>query len=187
MRDRNVDDISDVHQRQPRRAVRHDARADDTGLVAGDGIVGQGRAALVGVDNLAVRHESELDECLKTVAYAAHKPASAVEQVGNGIAYLRAAEECGYELTRAVGLVAAREAAGDEYRLRLAYRVRKCLGAEADAVCCAVVYDHDACVCACILDSLCRVVLAVSTREYGDEHGGTHRAYGGCAAFAERA
>ena len=84
-------------------------------LVAADGVEGQGGAGLVGVDDLAVGHQTQLDQRLEAVADAAasDRPGcssrSVTRLLDGGVA-----EERGDELAGAVRLVAAGEAAGDE-------------------------------------------------------------------------
>ena len=103
--------------------------------MACDVIKGKCRAGLVGVRNSTEWNEAELDERLEAVADTAHKSVASVEKLGYGVLDRCSAEERGDELTRAVGLVAAREAAGNEYRLRLAYLLCKEVGATLDALC----------------------------------------------------
>ena len=89
--------------------------AYQAGLVPADGVEGQGGAMLVGVDDLPVGHQAQLDEGLEAVADAQHQAVPVFQQVMDLILQLlRIAEEGGDELGRAVGLVAAGEAAGEE-------------------------------------------------------------------------
>ena len=100
-------DVSDVGESQPWRLVRSDPYSDDPRLVACDSVVCQCRAVLVSVDDLAVRHESELDESLESVADTAHESVPVVEEVCYSILDLSVAEECSDEFCRTIRLVSA--------------------------------------------------------------------------------
>ena len=124
------DGVNVAHLRpcQPRRAVGSDAGPHQTGLVAADGVEGQGGAGLVGVDDLTVGDKTQLDERLETVADAQHQAVPVFQQVHGGVPHLRVAEKGGNEFGGAVRLIAAGEAAGDENDLA----VPGCLGETAD-------------------------------------------------------
>ena len=117
MRDRHGIYVTDLSQREPRRFVRRNAGAHYSRLVARDGVEGERRAIFVRVDYLAVGDESELYQRLEAVADSAHESAPVFKQVGDSLFYRGVSEECRDELSAAVRLVAAGEAAGDKYHL----------------------------------------------------------------------
>ena len=91
---------------------------DDAALVAVDVVEGQGGAVLIGVDDLAVGHQTQLDQRLEAVADTQHQTVAVVQMGGDLFLDLGVAEEGGDELGGAVGLVAAGEAAGDLVTMR---------------------------------------------------------------------
>ena len=48
--------------------------------MAADGVVGQGGAGLIGVDDLAKGHEAQLDKGLEAVADTQHQPVPLVQE-----------------------------------------------------------------------------------------------------------
>ena len=82
-----------------------------------DGIKGQRGAGVIGVDDLAVGHQSQLDQGLETVADAAHQAIPLFQQLHDLLLNGRIPEESGDELGGAIGLIAAGEAAGNEDHL----------------------------------------------------------------------
>ena len=85
-------------------------------VIAGDGA------------DIAVGHQTQLDEGLEAVADAQHQSVPVFQQLHGGVGHLGVAEEGGDELGGAVGLVAAGEAAGDEDDLTLAGGLGEALG-----------------------------------------------------------
>ena len=57
VRNRHAVDLADFSQGKPRGLVGGNARAHDAGLVAGDGVKAQGRAAFIRVDDFAIGYE----------------------------------------------------------------------------------------------------------------------------------
>ncbi|MBQ5902782.1 MAG: V-type ATP synthase subunit A, partial [Alistipes sp.] len=112
--DGDIDDVANVHQAQPGRLGGSNPGLNDTALVACDGVEGQGGAVCIGVDDLAVGYQAQLDQCLEAVADTAHQTVAVVQQLFNLLLDSGVAEESSDELCGAVGLVAAGEAAGDE-------------------------------------------------------------------------
>ena len=91
------------------------------------------------------------------------------KQVGDSLFYRGVSEECRDELSAAVRLVAAGEAAGDEYHLRGAKLVCKFFDAAADAVRAEVVYNFLSGL-ARASPFLCAVIFAVCAGECRNEH-----------------
>ena len=168
--DRNGNDVADFAFCEPRGLVGSDAGADDAGLVTADGVERQRRAGFVGVDDLTVGNEAQLDECLEAVADTCHQTVAVVKQIGDRFLDSACTEECRDELTRAVRFVTAGEAAGNEDDLGLADLLCK----DIDGLCngCAgeVVDDEDFGFDACIGKCLCGVEFTVGTREDGDQN-----------------
>ena len=73
VRDGDAMDIADLDVVKPRREVRRDARRDHAGDVTAERVVRERRRAVRKVADLAVRHETELDERLEPVADAEHE------------------------------------------------------------------------------------------------------------------
>ena len=91
----HIVNLPDLGTCQPRRFVGANPCAHDLGLVAGNVIVGQGGAGVIGVDDLAVGHKTQLDQCLEAVADAQHQTVPAFQQAGDLLLDLRIAEEGG--------------------------------------------------------------------------------------------
>ena len=104
---------------EPRGEARCHAGAHQAALVAADGVERQRRAFGGHRHDIAVRHQSELDERLEAVADAEHQTVAIVQQVAHGLGHGRGAEECGDELGGAVRLVATGEAARNHDDLAL--------------------------------------------------------------------
>ena len=115
--DGNIHHIAHIHHAQPGALIGCDPGTDDPALVAADGVEGQSGAGIIGVDDLAVGNQTQLDQCLEAVADTAHQAIPLLQQLGDSFLDGRVAEECGDELCGAIGLVAAGEAAGDEDHL----------------------------------------------------------------------
>ena len=73
MGNRHGMDISYLAVHQPWGLVGSDPCAHQHGLMAADGIKGQGRAAAVGIDDLAERNQTQLNQRLESVADTAHQ------------------------------------------------------------------------------------------------------------------
>ena len=86
--------------------------------MASDRVVCQRRTVFICVYDLAVRHETELDQRLEAVAYAADQSVSVVKQVCDRILDLFVSEESSDELRRSIRLISSGETAGYEYHLR---------------------------------------------------------------------
>ena len=85
--------------------------------MAADQVEGQGGTVLVHGPDLAVGHQSQLDQGLEAVADAQHQAVPVFEQVVDRVGEPGIAEEGADELGGAVGLVAAGEAAGQDDHL----------------------------------------------------------------------
>ena len=68
------------------------------GLMAVDDVVGQGRAACIGGDDLTVWHQTQLDQSLEAVADTAHQTVAVLEQLHHRLGDCRVAEEGSDEL-----------------------------------------------------------------------------------------
>ena len=99
--------VAHVGQRQPGGLVGGDPGADDTALVAGDVVEGQGGAGLVGVDDLAVGNQTQLDQRLEAVADAAYQAVPLLQKGGDALLDGGVAEERGDKLAGAVRRAAA--------------------------------------------------------------------------------
>ena len=156
--------------RQPRGQIGRDASAHQTALVAADGVKGQRGRIGRGVDDVTIGHQTELDQSLEAVADAQHQTVAGLEQVADCLGDLGSAEERRDELGGAVGLVAAREAAGDHDDLACTDATGKLVGALGDGLGREVV-DHEGVGlgtgCA---EGAGAVVLAVVAGEHGDDH-----------------
>ncbi len=87
-------------------------------------------------------HQAQLDQRLEAVADAQHQAIAGLEQVADRLGDLGSAEERRDELGGAVGLVAAREAAGDHDDLACTDAAGKLVGALGDGLGREVV-DHE--------------------------------------------
>ena len=171
--DRHGVDVTDIGAGQPGGLVGADTGADQLGLVAADDVVGQGGAGLVGVDDLTEGHQTQLDESLEAVADTQHQTVAVIQQVSHLGLDGGIAEEGGNELGGAVGLVAAREAAGDEDHIGLRQLGGHSLHAPRHVVGGEVADDHDLGISTRTLQSLGGIVLAVGAGEHGDQGLGT--------------
>ena len=97
--------------------------------MAADDVVGERREISVGVHDLAIGNETELDERLEAVAHAEHQTVALFEEVRDLLLDRGVAEERRDELGTAVGLVAAGEAAGDDDDLAILDGLGKALDA----------------------------------------------------------
>ena len=158
---------------EPRRQVAADAGANQAALVTADLVEGQRGRVGGGVDDVAVRHQAQLDECLEAVADAQHKAVAGLQQVANRLGDLGCAEERGDELGGTVWLVAAGEAARDHDDLGLADAAGQLTGGLGDVLGREVVDDEDVCFGAGGTERARGVVLAVVAGEDGDDHAGT--------------
>ena len=80
--DGDIDNVAHIHQAQPGALHGGDAGMNDAALVAADVVEGQGGAGLIGIDDLAVGNQTQLDQCLETVADTAHQTVTVVQQIG---------------------------------------------------------------------------------------------------------
>ena len=156
--------------RQPRGQVGRDAGAHQTALVATDGVERQRGRIGRGVDDVAVGHQAELDQGLEAVADAQHQAIAGLEQVADCLGDLGSAEERRDELGRAVGRVAAREAAGDHDDLACADAAGKLVGALGDGLGREVVDHEGVGLGTGGTEGAGAVVLAVVAGEHGDDH-----------------
>ena len=138
--------------------------------MAADGVERQRGRIGRGVDDVTVGHQTELDQGLEAVADAQHQTIAGLEQVADGLGDLGGAEERRDELGGAVGLVAAREAAGDHDDLALADAAGKLMGALGDGLGREVVDHEGVGLGAGGAEGTGAVVLAVVAREHGDDH-----------------
>lgn len=69
--------------------------------MSGNGIKGQSRAMLIGIDNFSEGYETKLYKSLESVANSAHKSVAAVEKLGYTLLNFGVAEKGGYEFTAA--------------------------------------------------------------------------------------
>ncbi len=134
-----------------------------------DIVIGERGAVFVGIDDLTVRNEPELNERLKSVADAAHQSVASVEKSFRLLFDLRPAEERRDELARSVGLVSARKAAGDKYDLTLFDLLCEFLARTRDLVRRAVSYNEDLRLRARVLERFGGIVLAVRAGKYRNE------------------
>ena len=170
MRDGHVDHVTDLNALQPGRKVRANTGANHARLVSADGVVGQRGAILIGVDDLTVRHKTKLDQRLEAVTDTCHQTVTVVQQIADLLLDCRIAEEGGNELTRAVGLVAARKAAGQEDDLGLAAKLCKLLNRAFNALTRQIIDDKYLSLGTRIGKCLCAVIFTVCTREDGNNH-----------------
>ena len=168
--DRNVINVANVGEREPGRHIGRDTSSYDLGLVARDIVEGKGGTGLVGVNDLSVRNKTKLNERLEAVTDTAHKTVALIKKLGHSALNLSTAEECGNELTGAVGLVTAGEAAGNEDSLGLTDLLSEGLCASADTLFGEVVDNEDLGLCTCISYRLGRIELAVCAGEYGNKN-----------------
>ena len=152
---------------QPGAAGGCNAGAHQHALVAADGVEGQGR--VIGRDgaDIAVGHQTQLDQGLEAVADAQHQTVAVLQQVADRLGDRRAAEEGGDELGAAVRLVAAGETAGQHHDLALANGLDQCLAAGGNVRRGQVADDQDLRVSTGAGKGLGGVVLTVGTGEHG--------------------
>ena len=125
---------------------------------------------LIGIDNFSEGHKTQLYKSLESVANSAHKSVAAVEKLGYTLLNFGVAEKGGYEFTAAVGLVAARKTAGNEYHLSVGYFVGKGFDAVLNSLGRQVVYDKYLGFSACVGNGLCAVEFTVCAGEGGNEN-----------------
>ena len=163
-------DVADRSLGQPRGEVGGHARADQSALVAADGVEGQRRAGVGHRHDVAVRHQTQLDERLEAVADAEHQAVAVLQQVTHGLGDGRRAEERGDELGGTVRLVAAGEAARNHHDLALVDLIDQRLRGFGDGGRCQVVDDQRGHVGAGALEGGGGIILAVVAREHRDHH-----------------
>lgn len=112
VRDGNFENLAHVGVTHPGRLRRGNADVRNGGLVAANLVIRQRRRVLVGVYDVAKRHEAQLDERLESVANAEHEAVSVVEKVVDCFFQARIFEKRNDELGRSVGLVSSRETPG---------------------------------------------------------------------------
>ena len=190
MGDGDAVDLPHLGLAEPGGLVGGHPHPDDPGLVPGDGVEGQGGAGFIGVDDPAVGHQTQLNQGLEAVAYAADQAVPPLQQLGDALTDGGGAEEGGDELAGAVRLVATGEAAGDEDHLALGQRLGEALHAAGNAVGAEIVDDQDLRLCPRVPHGLGSVILAVGAGEDGDQHPGLCHLHGGggsaLAAVAEQ-
>ena len=138
--------------------------------MATDGVERQRGRIGRGVDDVAVGHQTELDQGLEAVADAQHQAVAGLEQVADCLGDLGSAEERRDELGGAIGLVAAREAAGDHDDLACTDAAGKLVGAFGDGLGREVVDHEGVGLGAGGAESAGAIVLAVVAGEHGDYH-----------------
>ena len=174
----HIVDIAHLGQAQPGALVGGHPGSYNPALMAADGVEGQGGAGVIGVDDLAVGHQTQLDEGLEAVADAAHQAVPVIQELHHLLLDGRIPEKGGDELGGAVGLVAAGEAAGQEDHLAVS-DFFDCLLHASCHVLGGQVPDHQNLrLSARRLHRPGGVVLAVGAGEHGNQHlglGALHR------------
>ena len=148
---------------------------DVPALMAADVVEGQGGTGLLHGPDLAVGRQAQLDQGLEAVADAQHQAVAVFEQVVDSVGKPGVAEEGADELGRAVGLVAAGEAAGQHHELGRPDGGLQRLGRLGQQVARQVAHHHDLRLHARPQTGLGGVVLAVGTRKHGDHRLGPGR------------
>ena len=157
----------------PRGVDGGHAGGDVLGLVAADQVEGQGRAAVVHVSDLAIGHQTQLDQRLEAVADAQHQAVAVFQQVMHRVLDAGIAEEGGDELAGALGLVAAGEAAGQNDHLGALDGLLQRLGRLGQQVVGQVAHHQDLRLDAGAQAGVGGVVLAVRAGEHRDDRTGT--------------
>ena len=154
--------------------------------MAANGIEGQGRAVFICVDDLSIGDQTQLDEGLKSVADAADQTVAPLQQLGDSLADLCVAEEGGDELSGAVRLIAAGEAAGNEDHLAFLQAFGKGIDAAGNAFGGKVVHHEDLRFRSRVTHGTGAVNLTVGAGESGDQDTGLCRPNGGGNAGRSR-
>ena len=178
MGDGHIVDVAHLGQAQPGGLVGSHPGADNAALVPPDGIEGQGGAGCIGVDDLAVGYQPQLDQGLEAIANAAHQAVPVLQQPHDLLLDGRIPEEGGDELGGAVGLVAAGEAAGNEDHLAVPDALGHILHGPGHIIGGQVPDDGDIRLCPRGQNGPGRIVLAVGAGEDGDQDlglGGLYR------------
>ena len=111
--------LAHLGAREPGTQVGGHPGAHQAGLVAANGVVGQGGTIGVGVQDLTIGQETQLDEGLEAVANTQHQTVPLLQQRRDLFLNGGIAEKGGDEFGGAVRLIPAGEAAGEENHLRL--------------------------------------------------------------------
>ena len=109
--------LAGLAQAEPRRLVRNNASGHDLGNVATNIVEGQGRRSASHIANLAIGHQTQLDQSLEAVANAQHQAVAILQQIADSSLDARIAEHSSNELATAVRLVASTEATGNHHDL----------------------------------------------------------------------
>ena len=83
--DGDIDHVAHLPSGQPGGAVGGDAGTDNAGLVPADDVEAQGGAGVVGVNDLAVGDQTQLDEGLEAVADTQHQAVPVFQQLHGGL------------------------------------------------------------------------------------------------------
>ena len=145
---------------------------DVPALVPADEVEGQGGAGVVGLADLAIGDQPQLDQRLEAIADAQHQPVPVFQQVMNRVGELGVTQEGDDELGRAVRLVSAGEAAGENHHLAAADGGGQLVGGLAEHLGVQVAHHHDLRLDARLEAGVSGVVLAVGAREHGDDRPG---------------
>ncbi len=164
--------IAHVATRKPRRQARCNARAHKTALMAANGVVGERGTGVVHGANVAEGHKTQLHQRLETIANAHHKAVTHLQQFAHSLGNLGRAEECRDELGRAVGLVAAREAARQHDYLAATDGLYQRGSAFCNALGREVIYYKHLGLRTCALEGARGIVFAVGARENGNDYAG---------------
>ena len=170
MGDSNRVHVADLYVVEPRREIRSHLRAHHAGDVAAQRIVRKRRRFLREIADLAVGHEAELDERLKTVADAEHEAVAALQQAHDLLRDTRIAEHGRDELAGAVRLVTAGETAREHDDVGGADAFDDGLHRLLDSLRREVAHDQRLRLGACALPGPRRIILAVRAGKYGDEY-----------------
>ena len=165
VRDRYAVDVTRLRVCKPWRHVRSHTDVDDLRLVASDRVEGKRRTVLIGITDLTVRYETELDEGLEAVADTEHKTIPLVQHIHGCVLHGLVPEEGGDELRRAVRLVTTGETTRDEDHLRLGDPLRYLLDGITDVLLRHIAYDDDLRIESGVGAGLRRIILTVVARE----------------------
>ncbi len=166
----HIENVARIGVLQPGAHVGSHAGPYDLRLMPTDGVEGQCRTVHIRIPDLAVGHKSQLDERLEAVADTDHETVPLIQELHGLLAHCLVPEEGGNELSRAIRLITAGEAARNEDHLGFCkLSCHLCYGL-CDVLTRHVPHHHDLRLQAGITAGLGRVVLTVVAREDRNQH-----------------
>ena len=168
MADGNGVDVAGRTARKPWRQRGCHASANEFALVATDCVESECRTGVVHGANVAVRNESQFNQGLEAVTNTQYKAVAVVQESADCFGDLRRSEQRADELGGTVGLVAARESAGDHDNLAAVDLCGECVCGLGNVRSRKVVDDERRGLGTGSLKGTRNVVFAVVTWENGD-------------------